>query len=170
MLVYVYCAIPPSHVGFAKNSAKSSGDIVPSSSSPSPNRPSSTSTSDSCSEDLGRDSDVVLVLTPLQALPINDPRLVPPHAVVPTLQEATLGAWPTPAAAASRAAELVLHLMLGGEIGGKGANLTVDASISLAQSVHTRIDVGGVGVFNPMLVCMGVHADKGERELAHTPL
>ena len=117
-------ALPPSHVGLAKNSAKSSGDIVPSSSSPSPNRPSSTSTSESCSEDLGRDSGVVIILAPLQVLPIDEPRLVPPHAVVPTVQEATLGARPTPAAAAaSRAAGHALHLMLGEESRGRGASL-----------------------------------------------
>ena len=86
---------------------------MPSSSSPSPNRPSATSTSESCSEDLGRDNDVVPVRALLQALPVHDHCLVLPHAAVPTLQEATLGARPTPAATASRAAERVLHLILG---------------------------------------------------------
>lgn len=128
-------------MGFAKNSAKSSGDIVPSSSSPSPNRPSSTSTPESCSEDLGRDSDVALVLAPLQAPPVGDPRLVAPHAVVPTVQAATLGALPTPvAAAASRAADRVLRFMLQGQLREKGSyDLTVDASVGLMHAVY--IDV-----------------------------
>lgn len=150
-LVHGYRPLPPSHVGFAKNSAKSSGHIVPSSSSPSPSRPSATSTSESCSEDLGRDNDVVLVRAPLQALPVDgDPRLVPLHVVVATRQDATLGARPTPAAAAAiRAAERVLHLMLGTRQRKRKRNKHYEMPAKFgASSVE---DVGRVGVVYHMV-------------------